>query len=116
MQLTPRQVYLTMFDALDAAWDLERTDRLREYLSEANPYLWEGGSSADPAVYNGFASSFEEGRGGDDMAPENALKFVRNYLDKQNEAYSWADGDLMASFDSVVTPELWEQALEGNAN
>ena len=33
----------------------------------------------------------------------------------QDEVYSWEEGDLVTSFDSVVTPELWVQVLEENA-
>ena len=44
------------------------------------------------------------------------MTFVRNYLDTQNHEYSWAAGNLVAAFDGIVTPKLWEQSLAETAN
>ena len=114
MSITPRQAYLSMFDALDAAWDERQTERLRTFLSESNPHLWRDGGSADPAVFADFSASFEKSAGAG-ASPESALDFVHRYLEGQNEEYSWEKGDLVESFDSVVIPELWAQAIEENA-
>lgn len=44
------------------------------------------------------------------------MAFVRDYLDARNGEYCWAEGDLVAAFDGIVTPQLWEQSLEETAD
>ena len=49
-------IYLSIYNVLDRFYDLhpERAEELQDYLSEANPNIWEGECSGDPAVYEDF--------------------------------------------------------------
>lgn len=50
-----------MFRALDCLYDEEPADELGEFLGDANPYLFEDHSSADPALedeFNKFAADY----------------------------------------------------------
>jgi hypothetical protein len=111
MLATDYQVFVSMYQALDAAYDKDRSEKVLSFISDANPNIWKGRTSGDPAVFiefsESFAKRFPEGR----ADPKAAERFVREYLSTQNAEYGWVDGDLVASFDSVVTQDLWEQAL-----
>lgn len=109
------QAFVSMFYALDVAFKKNGTERLRSFLSEANPFLWKDKGSADPAVYEEFSKSFGERFGIQGATPEEARLFVRDYLGIQDNEYCWAEGDFVAAFDSIVTPQLWERSLEETA-
>lgn len=49
-------LYSTIFAVLDKYYDKhpEHAEELQDYLSEANPNIWEGECSGDPAVYDDF--------------------------------------------------------------
>ena len=49
-------IYNTIFTVLDKYYDEhpEHAEELQDYLSEANPNIWEGECSGDPAVYDDF--------------------------------------------------------------
>ena len=49
-------IYLSIYNALDRFYDLhpEHAEELIDYLSDANPNIWEGECSGDPAVYDDF--------------------------------------------------------------
>lgn len=104
MQVTAYTAFVAMYQALDAAYDTIKSESLRQYLSDANPFLFEGEGSADPAVYVEFEQLFNETCGKSPSAVD-ALSAVRSYLGEQD-----ADA-LVAAFDSVVTPECWEKVV-----
>ena len=72
--------YLTTYYALDVAYVHCPSESLNEYLSEANPALWQGGGSADPAVWHEFENSFLASFGNSNAEPAGALRFVRHYI------------------------------------
>jgi len=49
-------IYVSIYKALDRFYDQhpEHAEELQDYLSEANPNIWEGEGSGDPAVYEDF--------------------------------------------------------------
>lgn len=112
MQATDYQVFVTMYHALDAAYDENHSDKVLSFIGDADPYIWKGHVSGDPAVFSEFSKTFAKRFPSGRAAPEEAAEYVRSYLTEQNAKYSWVEGDLVAAFDSVATPELWKQALE----
>lgn len=103
MSVTAYAAFIAMYYALDAAYDAIGDEELRRYLSDANPFLFKGEGSADPAVYAEFEQAYK-GACGDDPNAQEALAAVRGYLGRQ-------DTDaLIAAFDSVVDYESWEKA------
>lgn len=116
MQTHSYQTFVSMFYARDAEFEENGTERLRTFLSEANPFLWKDKGSADPAVYEEFSKAFDERFGTQGAVPEDAMAFVRDYLGTQNSEYCWVEGDLVAAFDGIVTPQLWKQSLEETAD
>lgn len=49
-------IYLSIYGAIDKFYDEhpKNAEALEEWLSEANPHIWEGECSGDPAVYKEF--------------------------------------------------------------
>lgn len=108
--------FVAMHQALDAAFDEHpSSERLRSFASEANPFLWEGKGSADPAVYIEFRQAWEKRFGNHEVTPPEARQFVRSYLGTQDEGeYSFAPTGgttLVEAFDSVADEQTWEEAL-----
>lgn len=104
MSVTAYAAFIAMYYALDAAYDAIGDEQLRRYLSDANPFLFKGEGSADPAVYAEFEQAYK-GVCGDDPNAQEALAAVRGYLKGQDA------GVLIAAFDSVVDPGRWEECL-----
>lgn len=111
MQATDYQAFVAMYQALDAANNENNNKKVLAFISDANPDIWKGRTSSDPAVFNEFSKDFEAKFPDGKAEPEAVKTFVRSYLAKQNEKYDWEEGDLVSAFDSVVTPSLWERAL-----
>ena len=54
--MTQFELFCMIFYVLDAAYDQDRNEDLRIYLSNANPFLFEDIGSADSATYGDFCS------------------------------------------------------------
>lgn len=104
MSVTVYAAFIAMYYARDAAYDVNADEELRRYLSGANPFLFKGEGSADPAVYPEFEQAYK-GTCGDCPNAQEALAAVRGYLKGQDV------GVLIAAFDSVVDPGKWEECL-----
>lgn len=100
MQVDAYKAYVTMFYALDAAYDNNNSTELGQFLSAANPFLFKGEGSADIAVYEGFRADYPR-----NAEEAEALNFVRDYLAKQGKF-------LLAAFDSIANADAWKEALK----
>lgn len=79
MSATAYAAFIAMYYALDAAYDAIGEEELRRYLSDANPFLFKGEGSADPAVYAELEQAYR-GACGDNPDAQEALSVVRDYL------------------------------------
>lgn len=116
MQVDAYDSFVSKYQALDAAFDEHTSsERLRAFTSEANPFIWKGKGSADPAVYIEFEQAWEKRFGNKDASAPDTRQFVRGYLKTQDEGeYAFApagDVTLVQAFDSVTDEESWEEAL-----
>lgn len=97
-------VFVAMYYALDAAWDDGvKTDELRSYLSEINPFIWKGECSADPANYIKFKDAYENELG-EGASSQEAYDFVSGYLKQIRPEFS-------GLFCSTVNEIEWENVL-----
>ena len=104
-----------MFLALDAFWDECHDEALGNYLSEANPYLFMGQESADPAIWAEFCSDFHNCFNEQVVSTADAYNFVIEYLTKINEKYSelyLGKKSFDKAFLKIAPLELWTQAFE----
>ena len=67
-------------------------------------------------MYEEFSKAFDERFGTQGAVAEDRMALVRDYLGAGNGEYCWVEGDLVAAFDGIVTPQLWEQSLEETAD
>jgi hypothetical protein len=96
---------------LDAAYDEGKSRKVFALIADANPNIWKGKASGDSTVFSEFSEAFAERSPQGKADSADAAEFARAFLSEQNAEYGCAEGDLVASFDSIVTPELWERAL-----
>ncbi|MDD6694489.1 MAG: hypothetical protein PUE38_09085 [Olsenella sp.] len=107
--------YVNLYYAIQqACMTLERRPEgapagLEELCSEANPFLWDAASSADPELYQDFSRRFEERFDGGYSTSADGLDFCRDWL-RSLEGGRYGSG-LVSSFDSVVTdPSVWDES------
>lgn len=80
------QIFIALFYVLDAEYDECKDERLGNYLSGMNPFLFKGEGSADPAIYSEFSSIFKTkiGTVEEELEYNEAYDFVKCYLGKIN--------------------------------
>lgn len=98
--MTNFELFCLLYIALNQKWEDCKDEKLGDFLSEMNPYLWDAEMSADPAWYTGFKKFMQEKRIGDDFgfayAKEylNTISYYPNlvqFLSDYDEE-SWVDG------------------------
>ena len=115
----PWNVFLATFFTLDYAFEeaLDPSEGLREYLSDANPFLWKGKGSADPAIWIEFERDYLEHFPSGDAPDSESLAFVRAYLSQQGPYYIgvFPGGDetpFLELFDAETDPTEWTRMLD----
>lgn len=94
-------LYCMIFLALDADWDDTQDEELGKFLSDANPFLFEGNVSAVRKVYEEFCSYI----GDREISIENSFEIAKEYIAfLANEAVS-------ESF-ALLEKEQWEEGLK----
>lgn len=88
MSVSAHDIYLNMYYELDDAWRVQPNDALGDYLSEANPFFWEGHHSADPAIWSEFKAAFKRLCPDGCETLEDAHDFVCTYLQEASVYYS----------------------------
>lgn len=73
-------VFIVMFRALDCLYEESPNETMREYLSDANPYIFKDRNSADPAVGAKFANKWIRSGLPEDISAIDAYSFVQDYL------------------------------------
>lgn len=115
MTYCARCVYLAIFYTLNDAWNKDHDETLGFYLSNANPYLWQEGGSADPAVWavfeRTFKARFPEGCGSAEDAHAFALTYLLDIADEHSDWVGEGYYDFVAAFERETSPEAWEHDL-----
>lgn len=100
--MTQNLVFIAMYRALDCLYDETKREDLRDYLSDANPYLFADRKSADPAVYAEFCNYLSENSPKNDYSPEESYSLVRQYLSSECLSYY---GNFISAFDDISMEE-----------
>ena len=79
--------------------DSMQNEDLRQFLSDANPFLWAGLNSADPAMFPEFCSIVQQ----EEIPLEDSCKNAAKYINAL--PYYYAQG-VREAF-STITPEKW---------
>lgn len=80
-------------------------------MEDSDPFVWKDKLSADPAVWSEFSAAFTNAYGNSPVSPEQARTFCRDWLEKEAKDHEFYSGPLVVAFDSVATPQDWEDAL-----
>lgn len=75
------ELFCMIFYVLDAEWDETKDMQLGEYLSAANPFLFDDIGSADPTVYADFCATVTE-----PIRIEDSYDIACNYVNKNDNA------------------------------
>ena len=98
--MTQFELFCMVYYVIDAYYDQNKNDVLREYLSDANPFLFEESESADPAVFAEFCSIIDK-----PIDPSNSYAMAKKYIESLDIP------ELYDSFSSVSESD-WQEGLE----
>lgn len=69
------ELYCMVFYVLDAEWDENHDEKLGDFLSAANPFLFTDIGSADPAVYDDFCKKVSG-----QITVDNSFAIANSYI------------------------------------
>lgn len=110
MSVSPHDIYLNMYYELNAAWKAKPNDALGDYLSDANPFLWKGRHSADPAIWAEYNDAFKKLRPNGCQTLEDSYDFVCTYLQEAGTYYNKVNPSsprLPDTFRTHTPPQTW---------
>ena len=109
-------IYVNAFYAVQEAYDSARRNwkrpaqGLKEFVRDANPFLWDERGSAEPALYERFSAEFEQCFGDKGCTGEEGRAFAREWLESlESETYG---NDLVASLDAIADERAWCESCE----
>lgn len=98
--MTKFELFCMLYYVIDAYYDQNKNEVLRQFLSDANPFLFEDSGSADPAVFEEFSTCVKE-----PITTENSYTIALNYLNNLNKM------ELLKAFTSIDETD-WLDGLE----
>lgn len=93
------ELYCMVFYVLDAEWDDNHSEKLGEFLSAANPFLFADIGSADPAIYADFCKKVSER-----IPIEHSFAVASSYVATLDNA------DISYAFSSIDQNE-WDESV-----
>lgn len=109
-------IYVNAYYAVQEAYDSARrnwerpAEGLERFCKDANPFLWDGPSSAEEGIYEEFLASFVRlyPKGGCTAA--EGYDFARSWLASlEGDAYGTS---LVSSLDAIANEFAWEESCE----
>lgn len=111
--------YLGMYFTLEFAFDQDGkgNNALREFLGDANPFIWDDIGSADPAIWAEFESGFSTRFREKEASDADTLVFVQEFLSEKSAYYSELftnDNEVFFKdlFDNETTLVEWTRVLD----
>lgn len=86
-----------IYYALDAVWEDNKSVELGNYLSGANPFLFDDVGSADPAIYNAYCKMVSGG-----ISVENSYDIAKRYVESLNNK------ELCSAFMTISKSEWYD--------
>ncbi|MDO4806124.1 MAG: hypothetical protein Q4A07_02625 [Coriobacteriales bacterium] len=97
------------YDSARRAWE-RPAPGLQEFCRDANPFLWDEESSAEPDIYEGFKAAFYERFPTRECAASEGRELVREWLSTlEGDAYGTS---LVSSLEQVSGADDWREAYE----
>ncbi len=98
--MTKFELFCMLYYVIDAYYDKHQSEELRQFLSDANPFLFEDSNSADPSIFSNFSAFISE-----EITPESSYSIALNYINMLNKP------ELNEAFTSINKSE-WQEGLE----
>lgn len=95
-------IFIALYRALNCLYDEAPNERLRVYLSDANPYIYADRTSADPAVYSDFCEFLDKQFHKEDYPIEESYSIVKSYLESDYLSYY---GNFVKTFEDISLEE-----------
>ena len=108
--------FCAMYDVFELRFEPGRDlpEKARYFLSEANPHIWQGEVSADPAIYSEFCEVFEKAFPEGVAEPRESADVVEDFLASMQGLYKFVDDisgdsdvDFWKVFDEVTEELSW---------
>lgn len=111
LKVSSHDAFISMYLALNAAYNDTRSEKVLSYLTDADPTIWTDGGSADPEIYESFKKLWDLKFSNGYASAEDSYEFVKSYLAIQNGIYTWHPGDLEYIFKQYASIDIWKEAL-----
>ena len=84
-----KYLHIAMYRAMDCIYDEQEqpSEKLLQFVSDANPYIWEDRTTSDPAIQADFDKSMDRQNIGVEVDEETAYHAVKNFLAEQNNDF-----------------------------
>ena len=102
--------FIAMYRALDCLYEETPSELLREYLGNANPYIFKDRDSADPAIGSEFADMWTSLHLPDNISDSEAYDFVRKYLKSRTEFATVFDDISLAEWQDLCNIIMEEKS------
>lgn len=99
------EVYKNFFYALDYVYDNYKNKELGNFLSEANPFLFNDEGSADSCIYYEFKKIFLEDNKNEDISEKDVYNWIVKYINK-------LDNSIVKEAFSKISFEMWINSLK----
>ena len=94
------ELYCMVFYVLDAEWDENKNPQLGEFLSGANPFLFDDIGSADPTIYEKFCEIVDG-----NITVENSYGIASKYI-------SELGNEVVSSAFSTIDENEWVECVK----
>ena len=109
-----------MYDALDCLYEEQEnpSETFIQFLSDANPYIWENRCTADPAVQADFDKSMNKQNIDEEVDEETDYYAIKNFLNEEYRKYFEWFGDenktapTFAELFSDISLDDWKKFCE----
>ena len=85
-----KYLHIAMYRAMDCIYDEQEqpSEELLQFVSDANPYIWEDRTTSDPAIQSDFDKSMDRQNIGTEVDKTIAYYAVKNFLVEQNPEFA----------------------------
>ena len=77
-----------MYRAMDCFYDEKPTKKLRQFLTDSNPYLYKEHTTADSAIQADFNNSMDKQNIDSEVDERISYSAVKNFLAEQNKNFA----------------------------
>ncbi len=91
-----KYLHIAMYRAMDCLYDEQEqpSEELLQFVSDANPYIWEDRTTSDPAIQADFDKFMDRQNIGEEVDESTAYYAVKSFLAEQNPEFAELFADI----------------------